>query len=69
MPTQRCLSFFNHFPVYSVLSNNFPLIYRATKIVLRGDSASQLMEMENEAKRMELPCYLVIDAGRTQVIL
>ena len=40
---------------------------RATKIVLRGSSASQLMEMENEAKRLELSFYLVVDAGRTQV--
>jgi len=39
----------------------------ATKIVLSGNSASQLMEMENEAKRLDLSFYLVVDAGRTQV--
>ena len=46
--------------------NIFPT-HSATKIVLKGDSAPLLMEMENNAKRLRLPCYLVIDAGRTQV--
>ena len=53
-----------------ILANMFlsvSFMHRATKIVLKGGNASQLIEMENEAKRMELPCYLVVDAGRTQV--
>ncbi|XP_065063584.1 probable peptidyl-tRNA hydrolase 2 [Rhopilema esculentum] len=38
-----------------------------TKIVVKAESASELMEMERKAKGLHLPCYLVVDAGRTQV--
>ena len=67
LPVFRCflwlasLCYFNG----DFISN--PLLYSATKIVLSGNSASQLMEMENEAKRLDLSFYLVVDAGRTQV--
>ncbi|XP_023227175.1 probable peptidyl-tRNA hydrolase 2 [Centruroides sculpturatus] len=37
------------------------------KIVLRGDSTQHLVELERLAMSMNLPTYLVQDAGRTQV--
>ena len=40
---------------------------RSTKIVLRGMNASQLMDMEVQAKEAGIPCDLVVDAGKTQV--
>ena len=56
-----------HFVIFNGDFISNPLLYSATKIVLSGNSASQLMEMENEAKRLDLSFYLVVDAGRTQV--
>ena len=41
--------------------------YGETKIVLRGQSTQQLVELEKKAMDVELPCYLVQDAGKTQV--
>lgn len=37
------------------------------KIVLRGDSTQHLVELERLAMSLNLPTYLVQDAGRTQV--
>lgn len=41
--------------------------YGETKIVLRGDSTSHLIQLEKEAMDLNLPAYLVQDAGKTQV--
>lgn len=41
--------------------------YGETKIVLRGESTEHLINLESQAINGNLPCYLVHDAGRTQV--
>lgn len=41
--------------------------YGETKIVLRGDSTEHLVRLETEAMEIDLPCYMVQDAGKTQV--
>lgn len=41
--------------------------YGETKIALRADTTERLLELEKEAKALNLPTYLVQDAGRTQV--
>lgn len=41
--------------------------YGETKIVLRGESTEHLINLESQAVNSGLPCYLVHDAGRTQV--
>ncbi|CAN7945751.1 unnamed protein product, partial [Ixodes hexagonus] len=41
--------------------------YGETKIALRGDSTQRLLELEKEADALNLPTYLVQDAGRTQI--
>ncbi|XP_003746342.1 probable peptidyl-tRNA hydrolase 2 [Galendromus occidentalis] len=38
-----------------------------TKICLKGKNAAELLELEKNAQQLELPCYLVEDAGRTQI--
>lgn len=38
-----------------------------TKIVLRGDSTSHLIRLEQQAMNAGLPAYMVQDAGKTQV--
>ena len=38
-----------------------------TKIVLRGDSTSHLIRLEQQAMNAGLPVYMVQDAGKTQV--
>ena len=38
-----------------------------TKIVLKGDSTSHLIQLEKQAIELGLPAYLVQDAGKTQV--
>lgn len=42
-------------------------VYGAKKIVLQGSSAAHLMELQALALSMDLPTYLVQDAGRTQI--
>lgn len=37
------------------------------KVVLRGDSTQHLVELERQAMSLNLPTYLVQDAGRTQI--
>ena len=37
------------------------------KIVLKVNSLNELTEHYNKAKQAKLPCYLVVDAGRTQI--
>ncbi|OTF80544.1 peptidyl-tRNA hydrolase 2-like protein [Euroglyphus maynei] len=41
--------------------------YGETKIVLRGENTNHLVELEHRAIALDLPCYLVHDAGKTQV--
>lgn len=41
--------------------------YGETKIVLRGESTKHLIDLERKAIECDLPCYLVHDAGKTQV--
>ncbi|KAJ6223661.1 hypothetical protein RDWZM_002206 [Blomia tropicalis] len=41
--------------------------YGETKIVLRGDTTEHLISLEHRAINQNLPCYLVHDAGKTQV--
>ncbi|XP_069822953.1 probable peptidyl-tRNA hydrolase 2 [Dendropsophus ebraccatus] len=41
--------------------------YGAKKIVLQGSSTAHLMELQALALSMDLPTYLVQDAGRTQI--
>lgn len=41
--------------------------YGETKIVLKGESTTHLVELENMAISLDLPCYMVHDAGKTQV--
>lgn len=38
-----------------------------TKIVLRGESTQQLLQLDRQAIEADLPSYLVQDAGKTQV--
>lgn len=38
-----------------------------TKIVLKGDTSKHLMELQSLAMNRGIPCYLVQDAGKTQV--
>lgn len=40
---------------------------RETKICLKGKNAAELLELEKKAQQLDLPCYLVEDAGRTQI--
>lgn len=37
------------------------------KVVLRAKSEKELLELEKKAKEMKLPCFLVRDAGRTEL--
>ncbi|KAH9528377.1 hypothetical protein DERF_002330 [Dermatophagoides farinae] len=41
--------------------------YGETKIVLRGENTNHLVELEHKAIALDLPCYMVHDAGKTQV--
>ena len=41
--------------------------FRATKIVLQGESTAHLFDIEELAKKAHIPHYLVHDAGKTQV--
>ncbi|KAF7494495.1 putative peptidyl-tRNA hydrolase 2 [Sarcoptes scabiei] len=41
--------------------------YGETKIVLKGDNTNHLVDLENQAINLMLPCYMVHDAGKTQV--
>ncbi|XP_063797083.1 probable peptidyl-tRNA hydrolase 2 [Pseudophryne corroboree] len=41
--------------------------YGAKKVVLQGSSTAHLMELQALAISMDLPTYLVQDAGRTQI--
>lgn len=41
--------------------------YGETKIVLKGENTNHLVELENMAISLDLPCYMVHDAGKTQV--
>ena len=37
------------------------------KIVLKVDTEQELVALYEKAKSSNLPCYLVVDAGRTQI--
>lgn len=41
--------------------------FREKKIVLKGDSSEHLEMLFNEATQANIPCYLVHDAGHTQI--
>lgn len=41
--------------------------YGETKIALRANSTEHLLELEKKATELNLPTYLVQDAGRTQI--
>lgn len=41
--------------------------YGETKIVLKGETTEHLIDLEHRAIDAKLPCYLVHDAGKTQV--
>ena len=43
--------------------------FRETKIVVKGDNTSQLLALAAKANTIDIPNYLVQDAGRTQVSL
>lgn len=43
------------------------LVFRATKIVLKGENTAHLFDLEELAKKAHIPYYLVHDAGKTQV--
>jgi len=36
-------------------------------VCLKGSSTQELLELEKKAQQLDLPCYLVEDAGRTQI--
>lgn len=38
-----------------------------TKIVVKGDNTSQLLDLAAKANSIDIPNYLVQDAGRTQI--
>lgn len=40
---------------------------RETKICLKGRNTQDLLDLEKRAQELNLPCYLVEDAGRTQI--
>ena len=40
---------------------------REVKIVLKGLHAAHLFDLQDQSRKLHLPCYLVHDAGRTQV--
>ena len=37
------------------------------KVVLKVKNEKKLLELESKAKKMKLPCFLVRDAGRTEL--
>ncbi len=39
----------------------------AKKVILRVNSESELLEIYKKAKEKKLPCFLVVDAGLTQL--
>lgn len=41
--------------------------YRERKIALKGENKQQILDLMQQAKDMGLSCYLVSDAGHTQV--
>lgn len=41
--------------------------FREKKIVLKGNSTEHLQELFGKAKELNVPCYLVSDAGHTQI--
>ncbi len=41
--------------------------YGQAKIVLKANSEEELNQLYEKAKNANLPCYLVVDAGRTQI--
>jgi len=41
--------------------------FGGTKIVLRGENSAHLFDLEDLAKKAQIPHYLVHDAGKTQV--
>lgn len=43
------------------------LEYGQAKIVLKGEDTQHLMDLKKKALDMNMPCYLVQDAGRTQI--
>ena len=54
--------------IYEININNFWFLNRETKIVLKGETTQQLMELCAKANSIEIPNYLVHDAGKTQVL-
>ncbi|MES1915588.1 MAG: hypothetical protein MHM6MM_007512 [Cercozoa sp. M6MM] len=42
-------------------------VYGQPKITLKLTSKEQMLELAERAKQEDLPCYIVVDAGRTQV--
>lgn len=57
--------------LYNPNSFEFPLhlwkMNGETKIVLRGDSADHLRDLQQKAEQAQLPTVLIEDAGRTQI--
>jgi peptidyl-tRNA hydrolase len=47
--------------------NAIIFFFRETKIVVKGDTTSQLLALAAKANTIDIPNYLVQDAGRTQV--
>ena len=41
--------------------------YSHPKVVLQIENEDKLVELYEKAKSAQLPCYLVVDAGRTQI--
>lgn len=54
-------------PTKIVPIHAFCFISRETKIVLKGDNITILEDLRRKSEAAGLPCYLVSDAGRTQV--
>ena len=54
------------------MAMKFPDLYEweivgQAKIVLKANGEDELVNLEQKAKDAGLPCYLVVDAGRTQI--
>ena len=54
-------------PFYLKLLVHFFFQHRERKIALKGENKKHLLELMQQAKEASLSCYLVSDAGHTQV--
>lgn len=63
----------NHWECIGWVNNNISVSYfkqffsREKKIVLKGNDEVHLLSLYEKAKSHKIPCYLVRDAGHTQI--